>query len=84
MLIDINKAGAIFLKIIKKAHKVGSASSVAIFVANDCDALCAAKIITYIFQQENIAYFICPVTCFTELENQIKELEQRKDEVIIN
>lgn len=50
-----------------------------IFVANNCDALCACKILTDLLKQSSIQYTCVPVFSYTEIEKNLKEDELSSD-----
>lgn len=77
MLITVESAYICYEKIIKKSHKTGS--SIVIFVANDIDALCAAKILTALLKSDNIQYILIPVLSFTQLENEFESLKKKEN-----
>jgi len=44
-----------------------------IFVANNCDALAACKILTELLEQNTVQYTCFPVFSYTEIENALQE-----------
>lgn len=51
-----------------------SAASVVLLVAPDVDALCAARMLSMLFRQDDVSYRIIPVSGFTGLQEVSYEL----------
>ncbi len=77
MLITIENANICYQKIIRKGLKYGS--KVIIFVSNDADALCAARILTALLKSDNVQYVVIPVLSFTQLEKEFDALKSKEN-----
>jgi cell division control protein 45 len=71
MLITKADLKELFDKIIADGFKGGC--SIMVFVANNCDALCASKILTELFKQNNVQYTTVPVFSYNDIEDNLKE-----------
>lgn len=71
MLITLEDLDFIWKLITGEAMKGGC--STMIFVANNCDALAACKILTDLLKQYNIVHTSVPVFSYSDIENNLKE-----------
>ena len=85
MLILIDNIHICYASIRHNASKSGI--TVVIFVANDCDALCACRILASLFKSDSIQYTIIPTFSYTDIEinfNSIKTNTSLKSIVFLN
>jgi single-stranded DNA-specific DHH superfamily exonuclease len=82
MLVKFEDLKKIYDKI-KKRSGVNE-NKLVIFVANDCDALSALKILIYILQRDNMQYSLYPVFSYLDLEQKLTGLEETKQIIMIN
>ena len=81
MLVRPDESRAVFDKIKEYAARVGL--PIHIFVGPDTDGLCATRILTSLFQRENIAHDVMPVTGAAQLERAATELLAGGDPVAL-
>lgn len=73
----------IYQKILSEHRRSSSAASVAILVAPNVDALCAARMLATLFKQDDVEYLIIPVSGRIELENAAEELRSNEEASIV-
>ncbi len=76
MLITLESLHICYQKIVKRGVRGGT--TVVIFVANDADALCAARILTLLLKSDNIQYVLIPVLSFSQLEKEFEGLRSKE------
>ncbi|CAM9144349.1 unnamed protein product [Choristocarpus tenellus] len=88
MLLEQNELEMAYAQIVEDASKAGGACTVVIFVAPNCDAMCACRILTYMLRADAISYKIKPVSGYGDVasadEELIKGNEELRSVVMIN
>lgn len=56
-----------------------SAASVVLLVAPEVDALCAARMLSFLFKQDDVPYRIVPVSAYEGLAEMRDELKQHSE-----
>jgi len=67
-----------------KQVKRGSAAgncTVLVFVAQDCDSLCACRILTSLLRRDDVLHSIVPVSGYQELQHTFKEYVDDQEEI---
>lgn len=67
MLLDQARLDFAYEQILQDAAKVRGACSVLIFVAPNCDAMCACRIISYMLRGDAVSYKIKPVSGYGDI-----------------
>lgn len=57
-----------------RSSPLTSASSIAVLVPSDVDALCAVRMLSDLFHQDDVIHRIIPVSGFDDLQNIFREL----------
>eukprot|EP00904_Undaria_pinnatifida_P002618 jgi/Undpi1/12357/HiC_scaffold_5.g02029.m1 len=88
MLLDQRRLDFAYEQIIQDAAKSRGASTVMIFVAPNCDAMCACRILSYMLRADAVSYKIKPVSGYGDIaaanEELIKDNEDIRSLVMIN
>lgn len=87
MLLDQARLEFAYEQIVQDAAKTRGACSVLLFVAPNCDAMCACRILSYMLRADAVSYKIKPVAGYGDIaaanEDLIKvRLEQKKTLVL--
>ena len=64
---------------ILRERRLAPDSSVILLVPPDLDALCAAHILTTLFERDDVNLRTIPVSSFNDLESEVRELGQSAD-----
>lgn len=76
-MITIESAYICYEKITRKAIKTGG--KIIIFVANDADAVCAARILTGLLKSDNVQFILVPVLSFSQLDSEFEALKAKEN-----
>lgn len=74
MLLDQRRLDFAYEQIIQDAAKSRGASTVMIFVAPNCDAMCACRILSYMLRADAVSYKIKPVSGYGDIAAANEEL----------
>lgn len=67
MLLDQRKLDFAYEQIVQDAAKARGACTVMIFVAPNCDAMCACRILSYMLRADAVSYKIKPVAGYGDI-----------------
>ncbi|CAM9275606.1 unnamed protein product [Discosporangium mesarthrocarpum] len=81
MLLEQHQLEIAYEQIVEDAAKAGGACTVVIFVAPNCDAMCACRIFTYMLRADAISYKIKPVSGYGDIAAANEELIKGNDEL---
>lgn len=74
MLLDQRRLDFAYEQIVQDAAKARGASTVMIFVAPNCDAMCACRILSYMLRADAVSYKIKPVAGYGDIAAANEEL----------
>ena len=74
MLLDQRKLDFAYEQIVQDAAKARGACTVIIFVAPNCDAMCACRILSYMLRADAVSYKIKPVAGYGDIAVANEEL----------
>lgn len=74
MLLDQRRLDFAYEQIVQDAAKARGASTVMIFVAPNCDAMCACRILSYMLRADAVSYKIKPVAGYGDIAAANDEL----------
>ncbi|CAM9438816.1 unnamed protein product [Ascophyllum nodosum] len=74
MLLDQRKLDFAYEQIVQDAAKARGACTVIIFVAPNCDAMCACRILSYMLRADAVSYKIKPVAGYGDIAAANEEL----------
>lgn len=74
MLLDQRKLDFAYEQIVQDAAKARGACTVMIFVAPNCDAMCACRILSYMLRADAVSYKIKPVAGYGDIAAANDEL----------
>lgn len=77
MLIESSKFDELFNEATRRGARAGS--PIVLFVALDCDALCASRILSTLLKREHTSYSIHPVSGYEDLKAQWRKLAGEQD-----
>ncbi|CAM9675780.1 unnamed protein product, partial [Ectocarpus sp. 12 AP-2014] len=88
MLLDQRRLDFAYEQIVQDAAKARGACTVLVFVAPNCDAMCACRILSYMLRADAVSYKIKPVAGYGDIaaanEELIKGNEDIRSVVMIN
>ncbi|CAB1099702.1 unnamed protein product [Ectocarpus sp. CCAP 1310/34] len=88
MLLDQRRLDFAYEQIVQDAAKARGACTVLVFVAPNCDAMCACRILSYMLRADAVSYKIKPVAGYGDIsaanEELIKGNEDIRSVVLIN
>lgn len=73
MLITLEHFDTQYGRIKQQAAAAGGGCSVLILVAPDCDALCAARILTNLFKTDGVEFKMVAVAGYTDVQNEVNQ-----------
>lgn len=76
MLLDQHRLDFAYEQIVQDAAKAKGACTVMVFVAPNCDAMCACRILSYMLRADAISYKIKPVAGYGDIAAANKQLIQ--------
>lgn len=74
MLLDQRRLDFAYDQIVQDAAKARGACTVMIFVAPNCDAMCACRILSYMLRADAVSYKIKPVAGYGDIAAANQEL----------
>lgn len=74
MLLDQRRLDFAYEQIVQDAAKARGACTVLVFVAPNCDAMCACRILSYMLRADAISYKIKPVAGYGDIAAANEEL----------
>lgn len=74
MLLDQRRLDFAYEQIVQDAAKARGACTVLVFVAPNCDAMCACRILSYMFRADAVSYKIKPVAGYGDIAAANEEL----------
>lgn len=74
MLLDQARLDFAYEQIVQDAAKTRGACSVIVFVAANCDAMCACRILSYMLRADAVSYKIKPVAGYGDIAAANEEL----------
>lgn len=74
MLLDQRQLDSAYEQIVQDAAKARGACTVIVFVAPNCDAMCACRILSYMLRADAVSYKIKPVAGYGDIAAANEEL----------
>lgn len=74
MLLDQRRLDFAYEQIVQDAAKARGACTVLVFVAPNCDAMCACRILSYMLRADAVSYKIKPVAGYGDIAAANEEL----------
>lgn len=74
MLLDQRRLDFAYEQIVQDAAKARGACTVLVFVAPNCDAMCACRILSYMLRADTVSYKIKPVAGYGDIAAANEEL----------
>ncbi|CAM9308546.1 unnamed protein product, partial [Hapterophycus canaliculatus] len=81
MLLDQRRLDFAYEQIVQDAAKARGACTVLVFVAPNCDAMCACRIFSYMLRADAVAYKIKPVAGYGDIAAANEDLIKGNDDI---
>uniref|UniRef100_A0A7S3K5P6 CDC45-like protein n=1 Tax=Aureoumbra lagunensis TaxID=44058 RepID=A0A7S3K5P6_9STRA len=83
MLLGRERFEDVYTTILETAAEEAGSCSVVLFVAPDCDALCACRLLTTLLKQDNVVYKVLPVSGYSDIAEASQNLDASIRSVIM-
>ncbi|CAM9606757.1 unnamed protein product [Ectocarpus sp. 4 AP-2014] len=81
MLLDQRRLDFAYEQIVQDAAKARGACTVLVFVAPNCDAMCACRILSYMLRADAVSYKIKPVAGYGDISDANEELIKGNEDI---